>query len=799
MKHLSILSLIVFFGISLNAQEITNNIRGRVIDKASRQSLPGASIVVIGSDPVIGTTTDENGYFKLSNVEVGRVGVMISFIGYETQRLENLQLSGSKELVLNIELQESYTQMKEVVVTAESRKDETVNKMATVSARTFSVQEAERYAGSRNDVARMATNFAGVRGANDASNDIVIRGNSSNGLLWRLDGIDIPNPNHFGDLGATGGPVSMLNSNILAKSDFFTAAFPAEYGNATSGVFDLHTRNGNDQEHEFLGQVGFNGFELGAEGPISREKRSSYLANVRYSTLEVMQEIGLDFGTGTAIPKYKDATIKLNFPSVKYGTISVFAMGGNSSIDLLGSTIDTNEVDVLYGSDNLDIYDRNQMGVAGITHKKILGESAYSSLTIAVTHFKATEQIDTVSHNTREACDCDFYLEEERNNKYFVHWFVGKKFNSRNNIKSGVIFSHLDFKLFSEYLDDDQTYENLSDENGQTQLIQPYVQWQWRPTARITVNSGVHAQYLRLNDSYSIEPRAGMKYQINEKNQLSAGYGLHSKMPDMQILFVKRQDDDGAMKELNRDLGFTKSHHFVVGYDRSLGNNARLKTEVYYQRLFDVPVSDIPSPVSLINRGAQPGGFRDSLENFVNEGLGENYGLELTLERFMKNGSYFLVTASVYESLFRASDGIWRSTAWNSNFVFNALGGKEFELNKNKVGRKSKTFLFMDGKVTYAGGQRFVPLDLEASRIAEDERYELQRGYSGQFADYFRLDLNIGIKVMGKKATQEWSIMTQNVTNHSNAFAQQYDSQTGSTRMINQLGFFFVPQYRITF
>jgi hypothetical protein len=148
----------------------------------------------------------------------------------------------------------------------------------------------------------MASNFAGVSGANDARNDIIIRGNSPSGLLWQLEGLNIPNPNHFGSLSSTGGPVSMLNNNVLDKSDFMTSAFPAQYGNALSGVFDLSLRNGNNEKYEFLGQVGFNGFELGAEGPFSKNSKSSFLINYRYSTLALFQQIGINFGTGSATP-----------------------------------------------------------------------------------------------------------------------------------------------------------------------------------------------------------------------------------------------------------------------------------------------------------------------------------------------------------------------------------------------------------------------------------------------------------------------------------------------------------------
>ncbi|MCD4724555.1 MAG: carboxypeptidase-like regulatory domain-containing protein, partial [Bacteroidales bacterium] len=293
-----IISLTIFFAPNIYAQNITQSVRGQVIEKQTLMPLPGATVILLETDPIVGTTTNTDGYFVLENVPVGRLSIQVRYMGYHIATINNLNLISGKELVVDVEMEEKVDHLDEVVITA-TRKGETINSMTTISARTFSVEETQRFAGAMNDVSRMAANYAGVCTSNDALNDIVIRGNSPSGLLWQLDGVDIPNPNHFGQLGATGGPVSMLNNNVLSNSDFMTGAFPAEYGNALSGVFDLRMRNGNYDKHEFLGQVGFNGFEFGAEGPISKKNNSSYLINYRYSTMGVMQAIGIDFGTGT--------------------------------------------------------------------------------------------------------------------------------------------------------------------------------------------------------------------------------------------------------------------------------------------------------------------------------------------------------------------------------------------------------------------------------------------------------------------------------------------------------------------
>ncbi|WKN41013.1 hypothetical protein [Tunicatimonas pelagia] len=244
-------------------------------------------------------------------------------------------LTGVNVIVLDISLEENVLMGEEVIITAESDKTATNNELATVSSRSFNLEETGRYAGSRNDPARMAANFAEVVVNSDDRNDI-IRGNSLSGLLWGLEGIN-PNPSHYGSLSSTGGPVSMLNYNVLDKSDFLIGAFLAEYGNALAGVFDLQLRGGNTEKREFLGQVGFNGFELGMEEPFSKKSKASYIANYRYSTLGAFQALGVNFGTGAATPEYQDLTFKVDIPTKKAGYFTMFGIGGVNSIDLLSS------------------------------------------------------------------------------------------------------------------------------------------------------------------------------------------------------------------------------------------------------------------------------------------------------------------------------------------------------------------------------------------------------------------------------------------------------------------------------
>ena len=326
MRQSILVLLLIFTAQMACAQSITQTIRGTVKDKISKAPIIGATIML--ADKTKGSKADVKGEFELKEIPIGRVSLIITSVGYRPIVLNNLELNATNQLILNIEMEDRVTTTKKVIIRSKKDKSKTLNEMVSVSGRTFSVEETQRYAGSKNDIARMAQSFAGVQASNDGRNDIIVRGNSPVGVLYRIEGMDIPNPNHFAAAGTTGGPISMINNNVLANSDFLTSAFPAQYMNATSGIFDLNLRSGNNREHEFLGQIGFNGVEMNAEGPLSKKGNSSYIIGYRYSTLAVFNALGVNFGTGTAVPKYQDGSFKLKF-SDKKGSTTLFGIGGD--------------------------------------------------------------------------------------------------------------------------------------------------------------------------------------------------------------------------------------------------------------------------------------------------------------------------------------------------------------------------------------------------------------------------------------------------------------------------------------
>lgn len=785
----------LFATMGVSAQ-ITNTIRGTIVDEFSDEPLIGATVIIKGTDPIVGTTTDVNGDFQLENIPIGRMDLLITFIGYAPIEIPNIELTSGKQVVLNLEMKQLSNQLEEIEIKSENE-NETLNKMVSNSAVSFSVEEAQRYAGSLNDVARMAQNFAGVQGADDSRNDIIIRGNSPSGVLYRLGGLDIPNPNHFARFGTTGGPVSMLNTNVLSRSDFLTGAFPAEYGNALAGVFDLNLRNGNNKKYEALFQIGFNGLEGMVEGPFSKKSKASFLVNFRYSTLKLFDLMGLDFGT-TAVPNYMDGSFKVNIPSKK-GVTSIFGMGGLSNISFIAKELSADGD--LFADGGEDTYFKSKTGVVGLTHKHRLGNSNYIEMILGVQAAANGIQVDTVDVNLENPFHV--YGNGTMEGKQTSSLHYGHKFSAKHFIKTGfyvdMLFFNLQDSLFEGIPSD---FRNLRNTKGTTVLAQPYFQYQFRPTNTINLNFGLHYQHLFLGNQWNLEPRFGASFMLNEKNKLSVSYGYHSQVAPLALYFLETQDSMFNSFTTNTDAGFTKSHHVVIGYELFLKWGIHIKAEAYFQYIHDALVETKSSSYSLLNLGAAfDDVYRDSLQN---NGLGYNYGVELTIEKRMQKGLYFMVNSSLFQSQYKASDNRWRNTAFNGNYTVNILGGYEWRLKQkkefNKKGKPNPKVAFtFDTKVVLNGGGRYTEILLNESIAAGEEVRDDENAFAKQFPIYFKWNFRIGFKLLGKKVAQEWAVDLQNLTNHKNIFNYEYVDETQSTRIIYQTGFIPIVQYRIYF
>ncbi|MEM6378418.1 MAG: TonB-dependent receptor [Bacteroidota bacterium] len=781
--HIQILvSLLLGLGCQLTYAQQT--VKGIIIDKDAQTPIAFATVFVQNSEPLIGGTSDIDGKFRLENVPLGRHTIVATFLGYETAVMSNVEVTAGKEVVLEIALSESFETMDEVVITSAANKSESINELATVSARTLSIDEASRYAASIADPARQAQNFAGVtNGGDDIYNDIIIRGNSPRGLLWRLEGIEIINPNHFASLGGSGGAVSMLSSNVLTSSDFFTGAFPAEFGNAMSGVFDLRFRKGNDENRETTIGAGFLGLEVAAEGPFSKKGNASYLFNYRYSTLSILNAMNIKVA-GDALPTYQDLSFNVNINSKKLGNFNIFGVGGITGADF--QTTEDNQPNI---AEN-EIDDANT-GMVGIKHLKFIGQKGYLK-TVGVVALSDTRYRYNIIENAVTTPD---YEEESHRQQYRLSTLYNHKFNAKHVWRSGLIYSNIN----SEYAYKENVGTGLRtalDIGGSSDQWQAYSQWKWRMTKDLTLNTGFHYLYYSLTDQSSFEPRLGLKWTINEKQSLNLGGGIHSRVEDNTVYLVEIMDGNDKLQP-NKNLGLGRAAHLVLGYDWNINPRVRLKVETYYQSLYDIPISsDAEENFSVINaQSAYDFVYRE--DTLLNNGTGRNYGIELTLERFLNNNFYYLATLSLYQSEFSMDGENYFSTLYNGNYVFNALAGKDFQVGKDK-----NNTLGINAKATFFGGQRFTEIDLAQSRNLGFTQFS-RTPFTGRINDYYRFDFGINYKINRRYSTHTFSFNVQNITNRLNERSRDsfYNPRTDQivVRRITQAGLIPVLQYSVSF
>ena len=759
---------------SIEAQSLKQVIRGRVVDLDSKTPLIGVTLFIDGSQPIVGTITDENGFFIFPELPIGRYNIGISYVGYENKIVPNILTGAGKEVVLNVELEELVEELEEVVVTAHKNKGEPINDMATVSARSISVEETQRFAGSFNDPSRLVSSYAGVMGDPDGNNDIIIRGNSPRGIHWRLEGVDVPNPNHFANEGATGGPISILNNNTLDNCDFFTGAFPADYGDSYSGVFDIHLRKGNNKKREFTAQVGVVGMDLTAEGPFTKDVSASYLINYRYSSLDLLTRAGIKV-VGDAVPRFQDLTLNVFIPTNRYGSFQLFGVGGKSNISF---------EDTLWKQSF-----EADLGVLGINHVFAFNEKTYlkTSLSFTGTLNDWDEYESEVEPSSWELKGSDDFTYTT----YALSIQLTHKLSARHTLKGGITGKIMDYNLAMKVYDwDHEVLYTALEDKGSSELLQSFINWKYRPVKSLTFNLGIHFKYFNLNGNYAVEPRLGMRWQVTPRQAITAGFGMHSKTDNISLYLIRERMEDGSVVQHNKELDFLRAYHYVVGYENRIIRDLNVKIEAFYQDLYDVPVSSgEDSTFSILN--ASDGYI---IAKLVNEGIGKNYGLELSLDKYFSKNYYFLITASLSESKFTAYDHIERNSRFNNNYIFNVVGGKEFPL-----GRQKNSAINLNIRGSYAGGQWYTPIDEEASREHDYTIRDYDRAFMERRPDYIRFDLKVGFRRNKKNTTRVWEIDIQNVTNMLNVTGDYWDSATDEVVEYSQLGILPVLNYRIEF
>jgi hypothetical protein len=752
----------------------TQTVRGIVLDSKTNTPIEFATVRIMNSGS-LGSTTDSLGRFRIDHVPVGRCNIQTSYVGYNANIFNEIPVTSSKEVYMEIPLDENVHSLAEVVIQPEIKKDKPLNAMAITGGRMISMEEAGRFANGFDDPARLSSAFAGVAG-DVGTNAVAIRGNSPQFTQWRLEGVEIPNPTHFADLtGLGGGFLSALSTQVIGNSDFYNGAFPAEYSNALSGIFDMQIRNGNNQKYEHTFQLGILGIDLASEGPISKKHGSSYILNYRFSTTSLAT--GNDMNL-----KYQDLSFKLNFPTRKAGTFSIWGIG----------LIDRYKPEIL-DRDEWETQSDRQSGnttfdkaAGGITHKYLINADTYIRSSLAATYAKDHTEADQMTEDDKLV-----HVGDIRNSKWDIVFnsYLNKKFSSNHINRTGITITGLKYDLdykISPNFGLDIPMEQISKGNGESCVLSAYSSSVINLSNHLTTSLGITAQYFTLNKNWTVEPRAALKWTFNPKHALALAYGLHSRRERLDYYFVEQEVN--GKTESNRYLNFSKAHHFGLTYDWNINSYMHLKVEPYYQYLFRIPVEE-NSSFSIINHQSF------YLERILkNRGSGVNYGIDITLEQYMKNGFYYMITASLFKSRYKAGDHIWRNTRLDKNYLLNVLAGKEW-----MVGRNKQNVLSLNGRIFFQGGDRYTPVDKEKSLIEHDIKFDETRAYSKKFNPSLNGDISFSYRINKRKISHEFSIKMLNVGMRTGMHFYQYNEKTHKIEKEDGSGMIPNISYKIYF
>lgn len=739
-------------------------IRGVLKDNVTQAKVSSATVSIRGTE--FSTISTDEGEFDFSNVPVGRLELSISSVGYKTQLLKELLLSSNKTLVIDIFLETQAENLSEVVVTAASPN----LSGAKNSIQTITVEQVMRFPASFFDPARLAFVFPGVANTNDQANGMSIRGNNPRGLQWRLEGIEIVNPNHLANAGtfsdqatSNAGGVNMISAQMLGTMNFLTGAFPAEYGNAISGVMDMRLRKGNNEEYEHTAQVGLLGIDLATEGPLNKKNGSSYLFNYRYSFTGLLALGGLTFG-GEDI-RFQDLSLNLSFPNEKLGDFTIFGMGGLNSNEFAFE--DEEGLGPQFEKDISTINYSGKMGAAGVTHSKRINSGLLwkNALVFSGSRTSRLEQfVDPTS-----SFFSPYQNEINKTSKLSLSSIFTNRISSNSDLKAGLYITRTSDSLYSSQSD---LFQDIS-----SWIVQPFAQYNTSLGAKASLTVGLHYLNYALNNTASLEPRANLGFELSPKSEVNLSYGRHSQLFS-SLLYAG-----------NEDLNPTLSDHYVLGYDLKLKKSASFSAELYYQSLSNDLANTGLSHLSGVNLTDY---LNLDIRSLNNDGKSRNYGIELNYNKYLDNGFFALVNTTFYKSEYMAGDGEYYESKYSGNHIVNLTIGKEWGISKDRI-------IGLNTRIVWMGGFRNYQIDEQASVFQARTVFDYDIALTDKRADFFRPDIRIYLKKSKAKLNSMWSIDIQNVANYQNESFDYYDAFQGKIITKYQLGLIPMLNYRWEF
>ncbi len=757
-QNVLMFGLLFFFNVHILAQDF-GTLRGFVMD-ADGEPMIGANIRVLQANTDIletGAITDENGIFILEKLKTGAYTLQISYVGFQN-KTQNVTIGAGKVISLKIIMDE-------------------LNKSIGVPIEIWSpkfspvLTSKEIYEAPAvyDDPGRTASLLAGVNVVDDGTNIISVRGNNPNSLKWYLEGIEIPNPNHTPNAGTSsdrittsGGGVNMIKPQFFQSTAFYNGAFNTGLGNATGGILDMRINKEMPKRNQHSIQIGLIGLEALSKGAINREKGSFYNASVRYSTVGLLANgFGLDFG-GEKI-SFIDANLSVFFPTKKYGNFTLFNISGLSS-NIFRTQRDTANWEVQKDRFDIDFY--SATNITGVSHQFSKNQH-YFETTVAYSIWNAVRKGNRLDDNFNATLTQQDSLQHRRfsfRTKYRYY-----------NFSAELNASQLNYQLYN--FDSTANFRANGTQNGW--LIQPSLGYLLFKNSNYYLRFGLHSMIYTENGSYSVEPRVTyIKNLPGRRGDLTLSYGLHSQLQAPEVYLSA----NNLGERINQNLDFTRSHHLNLKYlKESRYGKYAFQIQGYYQYLFDIPIANAADrSFSVIN----------DLNSFItdtlaNEGVGQNYGLELSYRKNFDQNFYISTNLTLYQSKYKGGDGEWRNTRYNGNTIANIFVGKDWI--KRRINDKNRVILRkigMYGRAVYAGGFRTTPIDLTASQQAGRTLYLENQAFTDQQPDVFRLDVRFYWKkeIFSDKMpnspfrTHTFALDIQNITNQQNVAFNYFDA-----------------------
>ena len=617
----------------------TGKIRGKVTDRESNAPIPFVSVYIEGLP--IGGTTDENGEYEIMDVPVGIHNIGFTLVGYRPLMKTNISVSTNRTTELSIRLEQEVIQMETIVVKTKPYYFEK-DPEAEVSGKTIDREEIMNFSGSVLDIQRVVQILPSVVSGSDQMNEIIVRGGNYGENLFIMDGIEIPNPNHFAQQGIGGGPISMLRAEFIQDVSFMAGAFPARYGDKASSVMDITLRKGTKDRMLTNLDMGMAGIGLMAEGPLG--EKGSFLLSARKSFLDlIISSTGL-----TAVPQYYNLQGKFTFNIFENHTLMWNSVYANDHIKIVDQ-----EEDIGYNQGVENVDSGGDQIINGITLKSLWTGNFYSVGVLSV--IKNTYDIDVWEnvHNTRMPQFKNSSTEQETQLKYDLSWQVGKSELSGGFSLKQAHFDHNVLADIDTVFTYDTSFTNAKDD---TIIGTRWIYPQWKDDNNVnSLKSAVHAQIrftpfdrlnLRVGGRYEhfsyngkghFAPRLGLRLKIARDFWFNGAYGIHYQSP--AYISLTSHDD-------NKNLDYYHTEQSVLGIEWYPWTDTRLTLEGYTKRYADVPVNE-----SWTRKPYDP--WYSSNGKLVNAAKGHSYGIEFFIQKKMSGSFMYIVSYSNYRAYFK--------------------------------------------------------------------------------------------------------------------------------------------------